>query len=40
METVVEVLKQSKSKAETLGLRETDVVFDQAIYAKVSILNF
>jgi hypothetical protein len=40
METVFEVLKQSKSKAETLGLRETDVVFDQAIYAKVSILNF
>ena len=35
METVLEVLCQSKSKAETLGLTETDVVMDQAIYAKV-----
>ena len=34
MDVVLEILTQSKLKAEKLGLCETDVVFDQAIYAK------
>ena len=34
MDTVLELLTQSKIKAEKLGLKETDVVLDQAIYAK------
>ncbi len=34
LETVQELLVQSKEKAEALGLSETDVVMDQAIYAK------
>ena len=34
METVLEILTQSKYKAEKIGLKETDVVLDQAIYAK------
>jgi len=34
MDVVLELLVQSKLKAEKLGLEETDVVFDQAIYAK------
>lgn len=33
-ETVLELLNQSKLKAEKLGLTETDVVLDMAIYAK------
>ena len=33
-DTVLELLVQSKAKAEHLGLQETDVVVDQAIYAK------
>ena len=33
-DTVLELLIQSKAKAEHLGLEETDVVVDQAIYAK------
>ena len=33
-DTVLEVLKQSKEKPEVLGLTETDIVMDQAIYAK------
>ena len=33
-DTVLEVLSQSKLKAEKLGLLETDVVLDMAIYAK------
>ncbi|XP_065673593.1 uncharacterized protein LOC136090680 [Hydra vulgaris] len=32
LSTVLEVLLQSKAKAENLGLSETDVVMDQAIY--------
>ena len=40
LETVLELLMQSKEKAEALGLSETDVVLDQAIYAKaVEILQ-
>ena len=35
-EVVIEVLQQSKFKAEALGLTETDVVMDQAIYAKAA----
>ncbi|XP_066920335.1 uncharacterized protein [Clytia hemisphaerica] len=34
MDAVLELLTQSKIKAEKLGLAETDVVLDQAIYAK------
>ena len=34
MDTVLELLSQSKIKAEKLGLAETDVVLDMAIYAK------
>ena len=34
MSTVLELLQQSKCKAEHLGLTETDIVLDQAIYAK------
>lgn len=34
LDTVLELLQQSKLKAEKLGLQETDVVLDQAIYAK------
>ena len=34
MDVVLEILTQSKLKAEKLGLSETDFVFDQAIYAK------
>ncbi len=34
LETVQDVLVQSKLKAEALGLSETDVVMDQAIYAR------
>ena len=34
MDTVLELLVQSKCKAERLGLTETDIVVDQAIYAK------
>lgn len=33
-DTVLELLSQSKIKAEKLGLVETDVVLDMAIYAK------
>lgn len=33
-DTVLELLSQSKLKAEKLGLTETDVVLDMAIYAK------
>ena len=33
-DTVLEVLKQSKEKAEVLGLTETDIVMDQATYEK------
>ena len=33
-DTVLELLTQSKLKAEKLGLRETDVVLGMAIYAK------
>ena len=35
-DTVLEVLQQSKCKAEKLGLDETDIVLDQAIYAKAT----
>jgi len=34
LDTVLEILIQSKAKAENMGLRETDVVMDQAIYTK------
>ena len=34
MDTVQEVLRKVKAKAESLGLESTDLVFDQAIYAK------
>ena len=34
MDTVQEVLRQVKAKAESLGLESTDLVFDHAIYAK------
>ena len=34
--TVLELLTQSKLKAEKIGLEETDVVLDMAIYAKAS----
>ncbi len=34
MDTVLELLQQSKIKAEKIGLNETDVVLDLAIYAK------
>lgn len=34
MDTVLEMLLQSKAKAEHLGLSDTDVVVDQTIYAK------
>lgn len=34
IDTVLELLNQSKEKAEKLGLSETDIVLDQAIYAK------
>ncbi len=34
MDVVLDILNQSKAKAERLGLSEVDVVFDQAIYAK------
>lgn len=34
LETVAELLQQTKAKAEALGLSETDLVADQAIYAK------
>ena len=34
MEVVLEILLQSKEKATHLGLTETDIVMDQAIYAK------
>eukprot|EP00794_Sanderia_malayensis_P008325 gene8325-9216_t len=34
LETVAELLQQSKAKAEAVGLSETDVVADQAIYPK------
>ena len=40
LDTVLEMLLQSKAKAEHLGLVETDVIVDQAIYAKaVEILE-
>ena len=40
LDTVLELLLQSKAKAESLGLKETDIVVDQAIYAKaVEILQ-
>ena len=40
MDTVLEILEQSKAKAEVLHLKETDAVVDQAIYAKaVKVLN-
>lgn len=39
MDTVLELLYQSKEKAEKLGLVETDVVLDQAIYAKACEVN-
>lgn len=40
LDTVLELLLQSKAKAEYLGLKETDIVVDQAIYAKaVEILQ-
>ena len=35
-DTVFELLKQSKCKAEELGLDENDIVLDQAIYAKAT----
>ena len=35
-DTVLELLQQSKCKAEKLGLDETDIVLDQAIYAKAT----
>ena len=39
-DTVLEMLLQAKEKAEKLGLLETDLVVDQAIYAKaVEILS-
>ena len=39
-DTVLEMLLQTKEKAEKLGLLETDLVVDQAIYAKaVEILS-
>ena len=39
-DNVLEMLLQSKAKAEELGLTKTDVVVDQAIYAKaVEILS-
>eukprot|EP00794_Sanderia_malayensis_P021054 gene21054-23110_t len=34
LEIVLELLQQSKIKAELLGLQETDIVLDQAVYAK------
>ena len=34
METVLELLRQCKEKAESLNLKETDLVLDHAIYAK------
>ena len=34
MDTVQEVLRQIKAKAESLGLENTDLVFDHAIYPK------
>ena len=34
MDVVLELLIQSKLKSEKLGLSETDIVVDQAIYAK------
>ena len=34
MDTVQEILLQAKAKAEAVGLRETDVVLDHAIYCK------
>ena len=34
LDTVQEVLRQVKAKAESLGLESTDLVFDHAIYAK------
>lgn len=33
-DTVLELLNQSKLKAEKLGLNETDVILDMAIYSK------
>ena len=40
MDTVLELLYQSKTKAEKLNLPNADVVVDQAIYAKaVEIMN-
>ena len=37
-DTVLELLQQSKCKAEKLGLDETDIVLDQAIYAKATVI--
>ena len=34
LDTVQEVLRQVKAKAESLGLESTDLVFDHTIYAK------
>lgn len=34
MDVVLEMLEQSKAKAEKLDLKEADVVVDQAVYAK------
>ena len=34
LDTVQEVLRQVKAKAESLGLESTDLVFDHATYAK------
>ena len=34
MDVVLELLTQSKLKSEKLGLKETDVLLDQAIYEK------
>ena len=34
LDVVLELLEQSKAKAQKLGLNDTDVVVDQAVYAK------
>ena len=40
LDTVQEVLRQVKAKAESLGLESTDLVFDHAIYAEtVAVLT-
>ena len=41
MDVVLEILLQSKEKAQKLGLKAADIVFDQAIYAKAieALLN-